>query len=74
MGAYTYAPKVEPLALSPSPPLPSIIEPPKLDLKPLPDTLKYAFLGPNETLTVIIASNLDESQEKKLLEVLEEHK
>lgn len=74
MGVYTYAPKEEPLALSPSHPFPSIVELPKLDLRPLSDTLKYAFLGPNETLPVIIASNLDESQENKLLEVLDEHK
>jgi len=40
-------PKVEPLPPSQfsSPSLPSIIEPPDLDLKPLPDTLKYVFLG-----------------------------
>ena len=36
--------------------------PPKLELKPLPDTLKYAFLGPNDSLPVIIASNLTLSQ------------
>ena len=30
-----------------------------LDLKPLPDSLQYAFLGLDEFLPVIIASNLD---------------
>ncbi|XP_074377697.1 uncharacterized protein LOC141719216 [Apium graveolens] len=36
----------------------SIIEAPKLDLKPLPSTLKYVFLGENDTLFVIVASDL----------------
>ena len=38
--------------------LPSILHAPKLELKTLPDHLKYVFLGENETLLVIIASNL----------------
>ncbi|XP_019240253.1 PREDICTED: uncharacterized protein LOC109220252 [Nicotiana attenuata] len=42
-----------------SPPAkPSIEEPPKLQLKPLPSHLRYAFLGPNSTLPVIISSSL----------------
>lgn len=32
---------------------PSIVEPPKLELKPLPDALKYAYLGPSESLEAI---------------------
>jgi hypothetical protein len=36
--------------------------------------LKYAFLGSNETLPVIIASDLQDDQESSLLEVLKEHK
>ncbi|XP_070004116.1 uncharacterized protein [Nicotiana sylvestris] len=32
---------------------PSIEEPPKLELKPLPAHLRYEFLGPNSTLTVL---------------------
>jgi hypothetical protein len=32
--------------------------PPKKELEPLPDNLKYKFLGPAETLPVIIASDL----------------
>ena len=55
-------------------PIPSISEPPKLELKPIPDTLKYAFLGDWKTLPVIISSQLDEDQEGKLLDVLSEHK
>ncbi|KAK5836341.1 hypothetical protein PVK06_012125 [Gossypium arboreum] len=37
---------------------PSIEEPPKLELKQLPNHLEYAFLENNSTLPVIIASNL----------------
>ncbi|XP_026428296.1 uncharacterized protein LOC113324187 [Papaver somniferum] len=63
---------VEPLLLSDSDSTPPLDEAPKLDLKPLPDTLKYAFLGPSDTLSVIIASCLDTEQEIQLLEVLKE--
>jgi len=66
--------KVQPLPMSTSVPVPSIIEPPKLELKSLPDMLKYAFLGESETLPVIISSCLDKDQEGKLLDVLGEHK
>ena len=38
--------------------LPSILHTPKLELKTLPNRLKFVFLGENETLPVIIASNL----------------
>ncbi|XP_070020174.1 uncharacterized protein [Nicotiana sylvestris] len=37
---------------------PSKEEPPKMELKPLPAHLRYAFLGPNSTLPVIISSRL----------------
>jgi len=69
-----WRPKVEPLPLSTSVHVPSIIEPPKLELKPLPETLKYAFQGGSETLHVIISSHLDKDQEGKLLDILGEHK
>jgi hypothetical protein len=36
----------------------AVPEPPKKELKPLPDNLKYKFLGPVETFPVIIASDL----------------
>ncbi|GAV56507.1 hypothetical protein CFOL_v3_00049 [Cephalotus follicularis] len=52
----------------------SIESPPVLDRKSLPDSLKYAYLGPNETLTVIIASCLTTEQEDKVLAVLKDHK
>jgi hypothetical protein len=65
----------EPLPLTSStPPMPSLKSPPKLELKPLPNKLKYAFLGSNNALLVIIASDLQKDQEDNLLEVLKEHK
>ena len=50
-----------------------IVEPPKLELRPLPQNFKYAYLGPSVSNLVIIASNLEEEQEKKLLDVLKYH-
>jgi len=73
MDTSIWRPKVEPLPLSTYVPVPSIVEPPKLELKSLPDTLKYTFLGESKTLHVII-SHLDKDQEEKLLDVPEEHK
>ncbi|XP_015158426.1 uncharacterized protein [Solanum tuberosum] len=52
---------------------PSTDEPPSLELKALPYHLKYAFLGANSTLPVIIAANLLEGQVKLLIEVLQKH-
>jgi hypothetical protein len=46
----------------------------KKELKPLPDSLKYKFLGLAESLSVIIASDLKDAQDEELLEVLREHK
>jgi len=45
-----------------------------LELKPLPDSLKYVFLGPDEYLPIIIASDLDRDQEEKLIYLLKENK
>jgi len=47
---------------------------PSLKLKPLPDSLKYAFLGPDEYLPVIVASNLGRYQEDKLIALLRENR
>ncbi|XP_026399843.1 uncharacterized protein LOC113295735 [Papaver somniferum] len=44
---------------------------PKLELKPLPDHLKYAYLGDGEELPVIIAKNLTTIQEERLLRKLD---
>ncbi|CAN6677785.1 unnamed protein product [Malus baccata var. baccata] len=54
--------------------LPSIIQAPILELKPLPSHLKYIFLGENETLPAIISSSLTAQKEEKLLQVLKEFK
>ncbi|CAN6679399.1 unnamed protein product [Malus baccata var. baccata] len=54
--------------------LPSIIQAPILELKPLPSHLKYIFLGENETLPAIISSSLTAQEEEKLLRVLKEFK
>ena len=54
--------------------LPSIEQPPKLELKSLPDHLKYAFLEGDEQLPVIVANNLLPDQEEKLLSLLRTNK
>jgi len=66
--------KAEPLPVSTSIPVSSIIEPPKLELKPLPDRLRYVCLSDSKTLHVIISYHLDKDQEGKLLDVLSEYK
>ncbi|CAM8908156.1 unnamed protein product [Rhodiola kirilowii] len=54
--------------------LPSIVQAPEVELKPLPEHLKYAFLGENDTLPVIIKSGLEEYKERRLVEVLSRYK
>ncbi|KAE8694437.1 hypothetical protein F3Y22_tig00110783pilonHSYRG00231 [Hibiscus syriacus] len=56
------------------PPKPSLQHAPTLELKNLPQRLKYAYLGSNETLPVIISSALTPNQESSLLSVLSQHK
>ncbi|XP_070022167.1 uncharacterized protein [Nicotiana sylvestris] len=53
---------------------PSVEEPPKLEMKPLPAHLRYVFLGPDSTLPVIISSGLLDVQVEQLLQVLQESK
>nr|GEW05073.1 hypothetical protein [Tanacetum cinerariifolium] len=53
---------------------PSLEVPPTLELKPLPSNLKYAFLVPNNTLPIIVASDLSGSQKEALLKVLSKYK
>ncbi|KAL4363682.1 hypothetical protein GQ457_04G024510 [Hibiscus cannabinus] len=53
---------------------PSIEQPPKLELKQLPEQLKYAYLGNNETLSVIISSKQQADQEERLIATLRQHK
>ncbi|KAL2525879.1 Aspartic peptidase [Abeliophyllum distichum] len=54
--------------------LPSVLQPPTLELKQLPTHLRYAYLGEQTTLPVIIANDLNEIEENKLLRVLRDHK
>ncbi|KAM2039446.1 hypothetical protein ACFX1T_012884 [Malus domestica] len=54
--------------------LPSVIQPPSLELKPLPSHLKYVFLGEQETLPVIISSSLTVQEEDKLVRMLREYR
>ncbi|CAN6711750.1 unnamed protein product [Malus baccata var. baccata] len=63
-----------PILVSTNTLLPSVIQAPVLDLKPLPDHLKYVFLGDEETLPVIVSSSLTALEEEKLIRVLKEHK
>ena len=54
--------------------VPSVEQPPKMEQKPLPSHLKYAYLGIASTLPVIISASLTELEEEKLLRVLRDHK
>ncbi|KAM1265683.1 hypothetical protein ACFX2J_035340 [Malus domestica] len=54
--------------------LPSVIQAPKLELKPIPKHLKYVFLGEDEALPVIISSQLTVEEGEKLIRVLKDHK
>ncbi|XP_048604755.1 uncharacterized protein LOC125582220 [Brassica napus] len=48
----------------------SELKAPKVELKPLPHGVRYAFLGPNETYPVIVSSELTESELSELLRTL----
>ncbi|CAN6581623.1 unnamed protein product [Malus baccata var. baccata] len=63
-----------PIPVSTNTLLPSVMQAPVLELKPLPDHLKYAFLGEEETLPIIVSSSLTALEEEKLIRVLKEHK
>ncbi|KAM1483033.1 hypothetical protein ACFXTO_035264 [Malus domestica] len=54
--------------------LPSVMQPPSLEFKPLPSHLKYVFFGEQETLPVIISSSLTAQEEDKLVRVLREYR
>ena len=47
--------------------------PQKLDLKPLPAELKYAYLEKHEQCPVVISSLLSNQQENSLLDILREN-
>ena len=64
----------EPVGEGAKTPVPSVEQPPKMEQKPLPSHLKYAYLGVASTLPVIISASLTELEEDKLLRVLRDHK
>jgi hypothetical protein len=43
--------------------IPSVLEPPTLELKQLPSHLKYAFLESGQQLPIIVAAELTDQQE-----------
>ena len=51
----------------------SVVSPPKQELKPLPNSLKYVFLGPKRRF-LIISYFLCYDQKKELIYVLSDHK
>ncbi|XP_070665144.1 uncharacterized protein [Malus domestica] len=63
----------ESLGVPKQPLLPSSEQTSKLELKLLPSHLKYAHLGVNETLPVIIAADFNDTEEDKLLRVLRKY-
>ena len=62
--------KPEILIRSDNPTPPSIVKPPKLELKPLPTHLRYTFLGEGNTLPIIISNKLSIDQEKRVCEIV----
>ncbi|XP_070005935.1 uncharacterized protein [Nicotiana sylvestris] len=77
MWSYTYELRKLSLDLEnrKSPPTkPSIEEPPTLELKSLPQHLRYEFFGPSSTLLVILSSCLTNMQVESILEVLQRRK
>ena len=47
---------------------------PLVELKPLPSSLRYEFLGPKSTCPVIVNANLNATQIDSLLRVLRKHR
>ena len=64
----------ESLGANPSQLTPSIEKPPIVEEKQLPNHLRYAYLGEESTIPVIISSSLSNMEEEKLLNILKEHK
>ena len=62
--------KPELLVRSDNPTPPFIEKPPKLELKPLPNHLRYAFLSDNNTLPIIISNKLTIEQEKMVCKIV----
>ena len=64
----------EPLGENTQTSVSSFEQPPKIEQKPLPRHLRYAYLGNASTLPVIISASLTTTEEDKLLRVLRDHK
>ena len=64
----------EPLGENTQTPVPSFEQSPKMEQNPLPNHLRYAYLGDASTLPVIISASLTAAEEDKLLRVLRDHK
>ena len=64
----------ESLGATPSRLTPSIEKPPIMEEKQLPNHLRYAYLGEESTLPVIISSSVSNMEEEKLLKILKVHK
>ena len=47
---------------------------PVFELKPLPDTLKYAYLDEKKIYPVFISAKLSEKEEERLLKTLKKHR
>ncbi|CAM8935245.1 unnamed protein product [Rhodiola kirilowii] len=45
-----------------------------VELKPLPTSLRYEFLGPNSTSPIIVNASLNDDETTRLLDVIREHK
>ncbi|GFZ21903.1 hypothetical protein Acr_29g0010650 [Actinidia rufa] len=69
-----WTPTFEPLTPRAIKPIPSKEQPPISERKPLPSTLKYAFLRDGESYPVVISFSLSEDQEESLLKVLRTHR
>ena len=64
----------EPLGENTQTSVPFVEQPPKMEQKPLPSHLRYAYLRNASTLPVIISASLTATEEEKLLRVLRDHK
>ncbi|XP_017639755.2 uncharacterized protein LOC108481095 [Gossypium arboreum] len=54
--------------------LPSVLQAPRIELKELPDHLKYIFLGNDDTLPVIVSNKISKDEENDLVEILRAQK
>ena len=64
----------EPLGENTQTSVSSFEQPPKMEQKPLPSHLRYAYLRNASTLPVIILASLIATEEDRLLRVLRDHK